>query len=205
MSAILFKDDILFLQRILAVSGFYKGPLNGQFTDAVDAAEEAMLDGYEKLKQNMGAFDDRTETNIKSLIPAAQAKARQFMKAASKFSLTCKIISGTRTYAEQNALFAIGRTKPGKKVTNARGGQSNHNFCIAWDVGIFDGTKYFTGATKKEEQAYIDLATLVKGEVSGLEWGGDWKTIVDRPHYQLATGKSVSEIRALIENGKPYV
>jgi peptidoglycan L-alanyl-D-glutamate endopeptidase CwlK len=209
MSAKLFKSDILFLERILAVSGFYKGPLNGQWTDAVDAAEEALLATYEQIKQTLGAFDDRTESNIKSLIPAAQKKAREFMKAASEFPLTCRIISGTRTYAEQDELYKIGRTvkKDHPKVTNAKGGQSNHNFGIAWDVGIFDGKKYYEGGKKKpkEEKAYVDLSKIIKGKVAGLEWGGDWKNPVDRPHYQLVTNKSESQIRALLEKGQPYV
>jgi peptidoglycan LD-endopeptidase CwlK len=200
MSAKLFETDILFLQRILAVSGFYTKSLNGKWTGDVDAAEQAFLAKYEQIKAKTGEFDPRTESCIMSLIPAAQIKAREFMNAVKGQTLTYRIISGTRTYAEQNALFA---KKP--KVTNARGGQSNHNFGIAWDVGIFDNGKYYAGSTKKEEKAYDDLGALIKAKVAGLEWGGDWKTFVDKPHYQLATGKSVSQIRALLEKGKPYV
>jgi peptidoglycan L-alanyl-D-glutamate endopeptidase CwlK len=208
MSAKLFKSDILFLQRILTVSGFYNGPLNGKWTDSVDAAEEASLATYEQIKQSMGAFDDRTESNIKTLIPAAQKKAREFMKAASEFPLTCRVISGTRTYAEQDALYKIGRTvqKDHPTVTGAKGGQSNHNFGIAWDVGIFDGKTYYAGGkNKKQEKAYVELSKIIKDKVKGLEWGGDWKKRVDRPHYQLVTNKPESEVRALLERGKPYV
>src|SRR6516225_1148556 len=108
-----------------------------------------------------------------------------------------RIISGTRTYAEQDLLFA---KKP--KVTNAKGGQSNHNFGIAWDLGIFENGKYYEGNTKKEDKAYVDTGALVKTKVSGLEWGGDWTTFIDKPHYQLATGKTVAQVRALFEKGK---
>jgi len=200
MSARLFKADILFLQRILAVSGFYKGPLNGKWSSDVETAESAFLAAYEKLKSEAGAFDNRTEANILSLIPAAQVKAREFMNAVKGQTLTYRIISGTRTYAEQDALFAI---KP--RVTKARGGQSNHNFGIAWDVGIFDNGKYYAGNNKKEDKAYVDLGALIKATVPGLEWGGDWKSFPDKPHYQLAIGKSVAETRKLLENGKAYV
>jgi peptidoglycan LD-endopeptidase CwlK len=62
-----------------------------------------------------------------SLIPAAQIKAREFKKALRGPPLTYRIFSETRIYAEQDALF-----KKGPKVTTARGGQSNHNFGIAW-------------------------------------------------------------------------
>jgi peptidoglycan LD-endopeptidase CwlK len=200
MSAKLFKDDILFLQRVLAVSGFYTKALNGKWSSDVDAAEEAFLASYAKIKSQLGGFDTRTENCITTLIPAAQVKAREFMNAVKGLPLTYRIISGTRTYAEQNVLFA---KRP--KVTNARGGQSNHNFGIAWDVGIFENGKYYEGNSKKEDKAYVALGALAKSKVSGLEWGGDWKSFVDKPHYQLASGKSTSQVRKLFEKGKSYI
>lgn len=199
MSVKLFPDDILFLQRILASSGFYKGPLNGKWSAAVDAAEEAFFAEGERIKGQFGAFDPRSEGNITTLVPAAQIKARQFLAAVANQPLTYRIISGTRTYAEQDAL-----EKKRPRVTKAKGGQSNHNFGIAWDVGIFQDGKYFTGDTPKEDKAYVALGALIKANVPGVEWGGDWSTFVDKPHYQLKTGKSVTEIRTLLEKGKPY-
>jgi peptidoglycan L-alanyl-D-glutamate endopeptidase CwlK len=199
MSAKLFKSDILFLQRLLTVAGFYKGVRNGKWSNDVDTAEEAFLKRYEEIKNQEGEFDSRTETCIMSLLPAAQIKAREFMNAVKSLPLTYRILSGTRTYDEQDALF-----KKRPKVTNARGGQSNHNFGIAWDVGIFDDGKYYEGNTKKEDKAYVDLGAFIKSKVLDLEWGGDWTRFVDKPHYQLATGKSVAQVRALLENGKTY-
>jgi peptidoglycan L-alanyl-D-glutamate endopeptidase CwlK len=199
MSAKLFKDDILFLQRILAVSGFYKSKLDGKWSADVDAAEEDFLKKGDEIKAALGTFDPRTEDNILSLIPAAQTKAREFMNAVKGLPLTYKILSGTRTYAEQDAL-----AKKVPRVTKAKGGQSNHNFGIAWDVGIFENGKYYEGSNKKEDKAYTDLGALIKSNVAGLEWGGDWTSFKDKPHYQLATGKSVAECRALLEKGKPF-
>lgn len=106
MSAKLFKIDIMFLQRVLAVSGFYKGPLNGKWSSDVDAAEERFLAGYEQIKGQSGEFDNRTESCIMSLIPAAQIKAREFMNAVNGRPLTYRLISGTRTYAEQDVSMA---------------------------------------------------------------------------------------------------
>jgi peptidoglycan L-alanyl-D-glutamate endopeptidase CwlK len=199
MSAKLFKTDVLFAQRILSVAGFYKGPLNGTWSAKVDDAQDAFIAKYEDLKRRMGEFDQRSESAIATLLPATQSKAREFMKAVAGRPLTYRILSGTRTYAEQDALS---RKRP--KVTNARGGQSNHNFGIAWDVGIFENGKYYEGNTKKEDKAYVDLGASIKDSIAGLEWGGDWKTFVDKPHYQLATGKSVRQIRLLFEKGKSY-
>jgi peptidoglycan LD-endopeptidase CwlK len=207
MSARLFKSDVLFLQRILKVSGFYAGPLDGKWNKGMDEADAKFDAEFEKIKKRLGEFDKRTEDNIETLIPAAQAKAREFMNAVPKGKLTYRIISGTRTYDEQNALFAIGRTVQRNRnpVTKAKGGQSNHNFGIAWDVGIFEDGRYYDGDTKREAQAYADLAGVEKANLAGLEWGGDFSSFPDAPHYQMPTKKTTSQVRALFEKGKPYV
>lgn len=113
-------------------------------------------------------FDDRTEKNIATLHPKAQGKARELMAAlvpvmGSK-GVSVKIISGTRTYVEQDALYARGRTVSGPRVTNARGGYSNHNFGIAWDIGLFQREKYL-----EESPLYRECGSI--GKSLGLEWG----------------------------------
>jgi peptidoglycan L-alanyl-D-glutamate endopeptidase CwlK len=201
MSEPLFAHDILFLQRFLKCCGLYAGPLDSHFNIGLGNGEDALAAQYEAIKQEMGNFDARSEACIIALQPNAQRKAREFLKAAKALPFTCKIISGTRSYAEQDELFAHGRTKPGPRVTNAKGGQSNHNFGIAWDVGIFEGGRYLTGATREEEKAYIDLGKHILANVTRLEWGGNWQDFVDRPHYQLNMGKTVSAVRQLFESG----
>jgi peptidoglycan L-alanyl-D-glutamate endopeptidase CwlK len=205
MSSPLFKSDTMYIQRMLKSCGLYTGRLDGSFGPLTSQAEDAFEKAYDAAAKKYGSFDLRTEGTIATLLPAAQIKARQFMNVKPPPGLVVKLLSGTRTYAEQNALFAQGRSRPGRVVTNARGGSSNHNFGIAWDVGIFEGGLYYTGRNSKENKAYAALAQLVKAAKLGLEWGGDWKTIVDMPHYQLPTGKSVSQVRALFEAGKAYV
>ena len=209
MSAKLFKADILFLQRLLASSGLYKGPLDGKWSSAVEKSDQNFDAESATIAAQLGAFDQRTEEKIFTLIPKAQTKAREFMRALPAGSLTYRIISGTRTYAEQDALYAIGRTVElnRKPVTNATGGRSNHNFGIAWDVGIFKDGTYYEGGKKhpEQEQAYVDLGAHIKANVKGLDWGGDWTTFIDRPHYECRTGKSVAQVRTLLEAGKPYV
>ena len=100
------------------------------------------------------------------------------MTKAAANGITIKVISGLRTYAEQDDLYAQGRTKPGNIVTNAKGGYSNHNFGIAFDVGVFEGSSYLDESPKYK-------AVGVLGNDLGLEWGGNWKTIQDEPHFQL--------------------
>ena len=189
--------DVLFRQRVLACSGFYKGALDGRWGDQTNAADQAFHAEYLRLQTLGGTFDQRTESNILTLLPKAQAKARDFMRVAGP---TCQILSGTRTYKEQDALFV---QRP--VVTRARGGQSNHNFGIAWDVGIFLNGHYLTGATKAEEASYTALDKQIMAHLTGLEWGGDWKSIVDEPHYQLSTNKTLAQVRVAFENGKAFV
>ena len=122
--------------------------------------------------------DSRSEKTIATLLPEVQPLARAIVQKAASVGITIKIISGLRTYAEQDALYAKGRTEPGPIVTKAKGGYSNHNFGIAFDIGVFEGSKYLPDSPK-----YKAVGAL--GVDLGLEWGGNWKTIVDQPHYQL--------------------
>lgn len=122
--------------------------------------------------------NQRSEKVIASLHLRVRPYARALYFKAREHGITINIISGTRTYAEQDALYAQGRTRPGNVVTNARGGHSNHNFGIAFDIGLFERNQYLG-----ESPMYKAVGTL--GVELGLEWGGNWKTIVDQPHYQL--------------------
>ena len=122
--------------------------------------------------------DDRSERVIATLLPEAQPYARALIAKAAANGVTIKVISGLRTYDEQNDLYAQGRTKQGNIVTNARGGYSNHNFGIAFDIGVFEGSRYLDDSPKYK-------AVGLLGMDLGLEWGGNWKTIQDEPHFQL--------------------
>jgi hypothetical protein len=81
-------------------------------------------------------------------------------------------------------------------VTNARGGYSNHNFGIAWDIGIFDGNEYL------DESSLYDRAGEI-GRSMGLEWGGDWHGITDKPHFQCKVNMTLAQLRSLHSAGKP--
>jgi peptidoglycan L-alanyl-D-glutamate endopeptidase CwlK len=138
--------------------------------------------------------DERSERNIATLLPQVQPLARALIESAAAIGIAIKIISGTRTFAEQDALYEQGRTKAGRIVTNARGGYSNHNFGIAFDIGVFEGGRYLD-----ESPAYKAVGAL--GIKLGLEWGGNWKTIQDEPHFQLrpAWAREISEREMLAE------
>lgn len=200
MSSPLFKTDILFIQRLLSSSGLYTGKLDGKYSPLLQLAEDKFDTLFVTSAKKYGIFDTRSEGVMQTLMPKAQDAARQFMQLAAKAPFTVKLLSGTRTYAEQNVLFT---KRP--IVTKARGGQSNHNFGIAWDVGIFVDGKYYEGKNNKETKAYVDLSKLIMPTMDKIiEWGGNWKSITDMPHYGLLTNKSISQVRTLFEAGKPY-
>ena len=120
----------------------------------------------------------RSERMIATLLPHVRPYARALYFKARDNGIAINIISGTRTHAEQDALYAQGRTTGGEIVTNARGGYSNHNFGIAFDIGVFSGNRYLP-----ESPLYKAVGAL--GMELGLEWGGNWTSIVDQPHFQL--------------------
>ncbi len=146
----------------------------------------------------MNTFDERTERNIATLLPKAQELARKFMEIAvptmQRSGCEVRIIGGTRTYAEQDAIYAEGRTKPGPIRTKARGGFSLHNFGIAFDVGIFKGKAYLG-----DSPLYAVLGAI--GQKVGLEWGGSWQ-FSDEPHFQVKTGLALAQMRERKASGQ---
>ena len=141
-------------------------------------------------------FDSRSEKNLATLVSNTERKARQWLRTCREAGINVKIICGTRSYEEQAALYAKGRTKPGSKVTNARPGFSWHNFGVAWDFVVFD----------PKGQPLWDSPLMARcgkiGEELGLEWGGSWKSFKDKPHLQLKTGISLAEARQRVKDGK---
>ena len=86
-----------------------------------------------------------------------------------------------RTKEEQDALYAKGRSAPGNIVTNAKGSSysSHHQWGTAFDIYRNDGKGVYT-----DSDGFFKKAGKI-GKSIGLEWGGDWKSPVDKPHFQL--------------------
>jgi peptidoglycan L-alanyl-D-glutamate endopeptidase CwlK len=114
----------------------------------------------------------------------------------------CRFAFTMRTFAQQDALYQQGRTKPGKIVTKARAGLSYHNYGLAIDIvlvkdtdkdGDFDSAVWdtksdFDGDGKSD---WMEVVQIFKEY--GWEWGGDWK-FVDAPHFQKTFGYSVRQL-----------
>lgn len=199
MSAQLFRDDVVFLQRFLKSCGLYDGTPHGEWDRSTDTALAVFDARCEEIATEHGRFDARSERLIATLHPRAQALTRTFLARVRDSGIDARVISGTRTYAEQEALYRQGRWgNPGRIVTKARGGHSNHNFGIAWDIGIFANGRYLPESPLYDEAAQV-------GVVPEIEWGGHWRSFPDRPHYQLATGLPIASVRMSFESGAVFV
>jgi peptidoglycan L-alanyl-D-glutamate endopeptidase CwlK len=85
------------------------------------------------------------------------------------------ITNGLRTLEEQKVLFATGKSKTMK---------SKHLTGDAFDIAVF-----VDGKLTWELKYYKAVATHIKKVAAKLgvkiTWGGDWKTFIDGPHFQL--------------------
>jgi len=150
--------------------------------------------------------DQLTLDRIKLLHPKVRDEAYDiydeicaalFGKAKCRFSYTL------RTFAEQDAIYAQGRTKPGKIVTNSPSGLSFHNYGLAIDIVLlvdgkasWDVIKDFDGDGKSDWQEVVKIFKQF-----GWEAGIDWK-FQDAPHFQKTFGYSVRQLLALHQSGK---
>lgn len=203
------------IQTILQREGLYRGKLDGlpgPLTEGAinelmeDARSEFQAEKTKTVKPvlipQIGFVDERSQKNIDTLLPQFRPIAANFVLRLSDllrpFGVVAKIISGTRTYEEQNELYAKGRTKPGSIVTNARAGYSHHNFGIAFDIGLFRGADYL------EDGASYDYVGKVAKEMN-LVWGGNWRSIVDKPHVEYPTGLTLAQMRQRKAAGQPLI
>jgi len=131
---------------------------------------------------------------IEHLHPKMRAKAEELLKICGEKGMPLLITETFRTTAEQDALYAQGRTAPGNIVTNAKGSsyQSGHQWGVA-----FDFCRNVKGKEWDDSDGFF-LKVGVLGKSIGLAWGGDWKT-PDKPHLELPEfmpGNSTATLRA---------
>lgn len=163
----------------------------------------------EFLKATAHYYESMTKRTLESLAglnKKARAKFETFLEAAqpilAKHGVTAEVISGLRSYAQQAALYAQGRSKPGRIVTKARAGSSWHNYGLAIDLGLFQNGVYLD--EKKPavaDKVYAELGKLAVSQ--GIEWAGNWTSFTETPHFQYRPGiPSIAAAKTkLQENG----
>ena len=134
--------------------------------------------------------------------PELQEKAQKLIAECKKQGLVVKLGECFRSAAEQDTLYAQGRTAPGSIVTYALGSSysSMHQWGVAFDVVRNDGK----GAYYDSDGWFSKVGKI--GKALGLEWGGDWTSPVDKPHFQLpqwgSTPAKLKQLYGNVENFK---
>ncbi len=141
----------------------------------------------------------KSAARLEGLQPVIKAAAEALIERSYARGVQIIITQGLRTIAEQDALYAQGRTKPGSIVTNARGGYSNHNFGWAIDFALLlpDGRTVSWDTLRDDDKDSLpDWSEVVEeAKKLGFEWGGDWRTFKDLPHLQMVFGLTTTQLR----------
>lgn len=132
--------------------------------------------------------------DLNELHPDVKRRALAFISACDADGITIIITSTYRDAESQNALYAQGRTVPGQKVTNARAGQSFHNYRVAFDVVPVVNGKPVWSTSGASGQLWQQVGAI--GKSCGLEWAGDWKTFREYPHFQYTGGLKLADLQA---------
>lgn len=139
-------------------------------------------------------WDKISDERISKLHPSIQVLVAKFInEVQTKLGITLRVTQGLRTFEEQNEIYAKGRTAPGQIVSNAKGGFSYHNYGLAIDVAEIKNGQVIW------DTQWHKIAPIAKS--LGFEWGGDFKKLVDKPHFQYTYGYSINELLALKEEG----
>ncbi len=128
--------------------------------------------------------------SLDDLLPVVKKKTEAFLAACKAKGIDILIYSTYRDNESQDWIYAQGRTRPGKIVSNAKGGQSVHNYRCAFDFAPL----------KNGKPDWSDGALFAKvgviAESVGLEWGGRWKSFPDLPHCQFLGGLSLADLQS---------
>lgn len=130
---------------------------------------------------------------LTDLHPQMQSMVTRFLANARAAGIDLLVTCTYRSNEEQAALYAIGRTKPGRIVTNAKPGKSSHNNTLAGKpaalavdvVPLRDGKPVWSAS----DPVWKRVGEI--GEKVGLEWAGRWTTFREYPHFQHPQAKTL--------------
>lgn len=151
-------------------------------------------------------MDKSTAQRIAKLHPSVRAEVTHIINQCNE-KLTgrakVRIAQGLRTNAEQDALY-----KKRPKVTNAKGGQSVHNYGFAVDIVLIIDGKKASWDTKGDYDGdkradWMECVNIFKA--NGWKWGGDWTTFKDMPHFDKIGFSNWRELIKLPKDKDGYV
>jgi len=196
-------EKVIIVQRKLASRGYNPGNPDGWFgpnttntTRRFQRDNGLIQEGIINPRTRQKLFDPSAKDNFKnrpssnnlnSLDPYVSLLARKLLQLGKLNNLDIMINVAFRSWDDQDKLYASGRTMPGQIVTNARGGESYHNWGLAFDASPIEN-----GKISNNIMLFKKMGKL--GEQVGLEWGGSFKSIVDYPHFQVTFGLSNEDL-----------
>ncbi len=140
--------------------------------------------------------DATSIARLNLLHPKARPIFQHFIEQCeTAYNVTIRIVQGLRTFAEQDALYAQGRTKPGKIITFAKGGQTYHCYGAAVDLLIIENGK---------GNWNFDYTRLLHFMPAGMVWGGSFSNLKDLDHFELKFGLNWRDMLAKY-NAKDFI
>lgn len=127
---------------------------------------------------------------LEDLLPQVRQRVEKMIADCEAVGIDLLVTSTYRDNFSQEALYAQGRTAPGRIVTNARAGQSFHNYRCAVDVvPLLHGKPVWDA----KNSLWQDVGRI--GKTAGLEWAGDWKRFKEYPHFQYTGGLTLAQLQ----------
>ncbi len=143
-------------------------------------------------------MDNVTISRVAKIHPKLREEVKQVIDNLIKRKVKIRITQGLRTNKEQNDLYAQGRTKPGKIVTNAKAGYSYHNYGLAFDFCLLhdDNSISYSLIEDLDKDNKADWMEVVEEfKKYGWFWGGDFKgSFKDTPHFEKAFGNTIEHL-----------
>ena len=128
---------------------------------------------------------------LDDLIPQAKERVERFIALCQEQDIDLLVTSTFRDNESQGELYEQGRSLPGKIVTNAKAGESWHNYRCAVDVvPLVNGKPNWDGS----DPIWQTIGEL--GEQAGLEWAGRWRSFKELAHFQYTGGLTLADLKA---------
>ena len=128
--------------------------------------------------------------SLSDLAPLAREKCLRWIDGCKEIGIDVLVYCTYRDATEQDELYKQGRETPGRKVTNAKGGDSLHQYRCAWDAVPLKLGKPQWG----DSEAYLKMGQVA--EKLGIDWAGRWKSFRETAHFQFTNGLTLADFKA---------
>lgn len=164
-----------------------KHNVEATYQDIYEQYEKTSKSMSDKIKDLSNKLKSLLTPNTHNLLPLVHNKSLELIRLCKAQRVPIRIVEGYRSIDKQNTLYAQGRTSSGQIVTNAKGGESLHNYKVAFDVIPL------IGGYNAPDRDWQKIGKL--GKSLGFEWGGDFPNLDDKPHFELKLNYSLKDFQ----------